>query len=58
MAVLAVAFALNDLSNQIDDNKDSLSSTKTDLTTLSNRLDDFSEEQANVCEVVRTIMNV
>ena len=54
MAVLAVAFALNDLSNQIDDNKDSLSSLKTDTTALSNILDDYSEEQANVCETVRT----
>ena len=53
IAILAVAFALNDLSNQIDDNKDDLSSIKTDTTTLSNLLDDFSEEQANVCKLVR-----
>ena len=52
-AILAVAFALNDLSNQIDDNKDDLSSIKTDTTTLSNLFDDFSEEQANVCKLVR-----
>ena len=53
IAILAVAFALNDLSNQIDDNKDDLSSIKTDTTTLSNLFDDFSEEQANVCKLVR-----
>ena len=52
MAIVAVAFALNDLSNQIDDNKDSLSSLTTDTTTLSNKFDDYSEEQAKVCETV------
>jgi len=58
IAILAVAFALNDLSNQIDDNKDDLSSIKTDTTTLSNLLDDFSEEQANVCKLVDDITSV
>ena len=50
-------FTSNNISvNQIDDNKDSLSSLTTDTTTLSNKFDDYSEEQAKVCETVCKLM--
>ena len=52
VGALAVAFAMNDLTNKIDDNKKELSTLETEVITLTNNMDSLGTDQTSICTKV------